>query len=98
MNPFAHEAFDTGCTIEVEHTNEHFHAHVELDGNVAIYPGDKVKVHGSAIKVPFGGQISERRTATITRASAIERAWTRMRGQFEITELYEVSFSSGRIA
>ena len=44
-------SFDTPCTIEVEHGFDHLHAHVELDGDVPIYPGDKVRVHGSAIQI-----------------------------------------------
>lgn len=87
--------FDTPCTIEIEHSNEFFHAHVELDGDIAIHPGDRVRVHGAAIRVPFGGKLVERRTATVTRATALERAWTRLKSRIEITELYEVSFSAG---
>jgi hypothetical protein len=93
---FARTRFDTGCRIEVEHTNEHLHAHVELDGDVAIEHGDKVRVHGAAVRVPFGGRLVERRTATVTRATALGRAWTRLRARFELTELYELSFSAGR--
>lgn len=92
---FSRTRFDTGCTIEVEHTNEHLHAHVELDGDVAIYPGDEVKVHGAPIRVCFGERIVERRTATVARATAIERAWTKLKGDFDFTEMYEINFSSG---
>lgn len=91
-------SFDIGCTIEVEHTNEHLHAHVALDGDLALAPGDKVSVHGASIRVPFGEKLVERRTATVTRATALGRAWTRLRARFELAELYEVSFSPGRIA
>ncbi len=87
--------FDTPCRIEIEHTNEHLHAHVELDGDVSIAPGDKVRVHGAAVRVPFGGRLVERRMATITRATALGRAWTRLRARFELTELYELSFTAG---
>lgn len=89
-------SFTTGCTIEVEHTPEHLHAHVALDGDLAIAPGDKVRVHGAAIRVPFGERLVERRTATVTRATLLGRAWTRARARFELTELYELSFSPGR--
>jgi hypothetical protein len=84
---FRSTRFDTPCRIEVEHTNEHLHAHVELEGDIAIEPGDKVLVQGPAV----------RRTATVTRATALGRAWTRLRARFELTELYELSFSAGRI-
>ena len=88
--------FDTGCTIEIEHGFDHLHAHVELDGDVAIGPGDKVRVHGAAIQLPYGRRIVERRTATVTRANAFERALTRIKAHFALTELYEISFSNGR--
>ena len=89
-------SFDTPCTIEVEHGFDHLHAHVELDGDVPIYPGDKVRVHGAAIRLPYGERLVEHRMATVTRATALERAWTRFRARFEITELYEISFSNGQ--
>ena len=28
-------AFETPCTVEIEHSNDHFHAHVALDGDIA---------------------------------------------------------------
>lgn len=86
--------FDIACTVEVEQSDAHFHAHVELDGDVAIAPGDRVRVHGAPIRVPFGGRLRERRIATVTRASWLERAWVRFRSRFEITELYEISWSA----
>lgn len=89
--------FDTPCRIEIEHTADHLHAHVELECGIAIAPGDKVQVHGAAIRVPFGGRLVERRIATVTRAGALGRAWTRLRARFELTELYELSFSAGRV-
>lgn len=88
--------FDVPCTIEVEHTNEHLHAHVALDGDVPIFPGDRVRVHGSAIQVAFGESTSFRRIATVMRANWLARQWTRFLAWLEITELYEVSFSAGR--
>jgi hypothetical protein len=87
--------FDTGCTIEVEHSDAHLHAHVELDGDVEIGPGDQVRVHGAAIRVPFGERIVERRIATVARANMFERAWTRIKGDLDLTEMYEITFSSG---
>jgi hypothetical protein len=85
--------FDVGCTIEVSHTFESLHAHVELDGNIAIYPGDEVIVHGSPISVPYGEQATIKRMATIVRAGLLERMWTKMTGRFEMMELLEFSFS-----
>lgn len=94
---FARTRFETGCTVEVEHGFDNLHAHVELDGDVAMMPGDSVTVHGSAIRLPYGERIVERRTATVTRANALDRAWTRLKGRFQITELYEISFSNGKM-
>jgi hypothetical protein len=93
---FFQTRFDTGCTVEVEHGFDSLHAHVELDGNVAIFPGDKILVHGRTIRVPYGERIVEQRRATITRAGALGRLWTRMISPLDITELYEIGFSAGR--
>ena len=37
--------------------------------------------------------MSRDRTATVTRASALERLWTKLTGDLEFIELYEFSFS-----
>lgn len=92
----ARRSFDVPCTIEIENTFDSLHAHVELDGDVAIEAGDEVLVHGSVIRVPYGEKVSLRRQATVTRASAFDRIMTKVAARFELTELYEVSFSSGR--
>lgn len=86
----------TACRIEVEHSNESLHAHVELENAPPIRPGDRVRVHGPAITVPFGAKLVERRTATIERAGWLEQQWTKLTARFALTELYEVSFSPGR--
>jgi uncharacterized Zn finger protein len=85
--------FDVGCTIEVSHTFESLHAHVELDGDIKIYPGDEVIVHGAPVKVPYGETASIRRTATVVRAGPLERMWTKATGRLEMMELLEFSFS-----
>ncbi len=91
----AAQQFDVGCTIEVENTFESLHAHVELDGDVIIEPGDSVRVHGEPVVVPYGEKQVLRRTATVIRAGALNRAWTRATGDIEFMELLEFSFSSG---
>ncbi|MDX2210126.1 MAG: hypothetical protein SFV20_07180 [Sphingopyxis sp.] len=98
MRLFASERFDTPCRIEVEQSAEHFHAHVELAGNIAIHPGDRVQVHGAPVMVEFGQRIVVDRTATVERASLLRRAWTRFTSNFELAELYEVSFTPGRLS
>lgn len=85
--------FVVGCTIDVEQSPDSLHAHVRLDGDIPIHPGDRVRVHGDPIRVAFGESITLRRTAEVTRATWLERAWTRFTAHFELTELYEVSFS-----
>lgn len=91
------QSFETPCTITVEQSSEHFHAHVELDGEIAMEPGDKVRVHGAPIQIPFGTrQVFERR-ATVTRASPLMRGITKVAAYFDLAELYEVSFNAGRI-
>ena len=89
--------FDVPCTIEVEQSSEHFHAHVELVGDVEMEPGDKVRVHGAPITIPFGSRQVFERTATVTRAGPLKRALTRLAAYFDFAELYEVSFNAGRI-
>ncbi|OBX20607.1 hypothetical protein A9995_02580 [Erythrobacter sp. QSSC1-22B] len=90
-------SFTTPCRIEIEQSEEHFHAHVELDNGIAIYPGDRVRVHGAPIRISFGERIAFDRTATVTRAGPLLRCWTRLAAYFDMRELYEVSFNPGRV-
>ena len=96
LNLFARRSIETPCTIDIEHTNEAFHAHVVLDGDVMIGPGDRVRVHGEPVRIAFGETRSERRRATIVRAGWARRLWTRLTARFLLTELYEVSFTPRR--
>ena len=89
--------FETPCTITVEQSPEHFHAHVELPEHIEMEPGDKVRVHGDPISIPFGSKEVFRRTATVTRAGPVMRTLTRLAAYFDLAELYEVSFNAGRI-
>jgi uncharacterized Zn finger protein len=86
---------DVDCTIRVQNTWEALQAHVELDGDIKIQPGDEVIVHGERVVVPYGESLELRRRATVIRAGALERAWTRWTGDLEFMELCEFSFSSG---
>jgi hypothetical protein len=88
--------FHVGCTIEIEQTGESLHAHVNLDNDVEIHPGDEVTIHGAPVRVAFGDRVSLRRTATIVRAGTLRRLMTHLAGYLELTDLYEVSFSDGR--
>ena len=89
-------SFDIDCTVEVSHTFESLHAHVHLDGDVPIYPGDQVRVHGQPIHPPYGQCQTERRRATVTRATVFERWWTQLVGNAQCLELLDVSFSDRR--
>lgn len=93
LAPFRRQTLDIGCRVEINHTPERFGAHVHLDGEPDLAPGDRVCVYGPPIDIVPGTDIDVRRRARIERATALERAWARLRGQFEITELYEVSFT-----
>lgn len=89
--------FEVPCTITVEQSSLHFHAHVDLPAGVEMEAGDKVRVHGSPISIPFGSKQVFERTATVTRAGPVMRAVTRVAALFDLAELYEVSFNAGRI-
>jgi hypothetical protein len=95
--PWRRQARETSCTINVECSARSVHAHVELDGDLALQPGDRVKVHGPPIQVGFGQSLMLRRDATVERAGFLERAWVRLAAHFELAELYEVSFTAGRL-
>jgi hypothetical protein len=69
-----------------------------LDGDIKIQPGDEVLVHGSEIRVPYGETHSERREATIKRATWLERKWTELTGDMEYMELLEFSFSEEKLS
>ena len=91
---FARETWETGCTIAVEHTADALHAHVELDGNAQLGPGDQVRVHGAAVRLPYGESITLRRRATVSRAGLVAQWWTKLRSHLDLTELYEITFTS----
>ena len=91
----AARVFEVGCTIDIENTFDSCHAHVELDGNPEIHPGDAVKVQGDPLIVRYGEKLTLRRIASVRRAGGLKRAWTRIRGNLDCIELFDISFSSG---
>jgi hypothetical protein len=93
MGIFTRSSEMVPCTVEVSHRFESLHAHVRFNNGAVVYPGDEVLVHGKPIMAAYGEVIVEDREATITRATAIERLWTRMTGDFGFMELCEFSFS-----
>lgn len=82
---------DVRCTVDLEATHDHFHAHVDLDG-VEVDPGDAVLVHGTPDRIPFGTVETFESTATVYRASWLKRQLVRLVGSTEISALYEVGF------
>ena len=95
MKTVGRRMFDVPCTVEIENSAETLHAHVELEG-IEVGPGDEVIVHGAPTNVPFGERVVARCHATVRRAGPMQRMKARIEGYLELTELYEVSFSSGR--
>jgi len=93
---FEQQKIEVPCTVEIEHTPLSLHAHVEIEGDFTIEPGDEVLVLDAPTDIPFGEKIVLRRTAIVTRAGALERIWTKWIGNFELTELYDVSFTERR--
>jgi hypothetical protein len=94
--PLTRQTFQAPCTVEIGHTAESLFAHVEIEGDFDIRPGDRVLVQDAPTETPFGYRIAVARRATIIRAGLIERLWTRLCGQFELNELYDVSFTNRR--
>ena len=91
------QVFEAPCTVTIEHSADSLHAHVDIDSDLDIQPGDEVLVHDAPTDIAFGETLVVTRMATIIRASLIERLWTQFAGHFEMTELYEVSFTERRI-
>lgn len=94
--PLTRQSFDAPCRVEIGHTAESLFAHVEIDGDFEMRPGDRVLVQNAPTETPFGYRITVARRATIIRAGLLERMWTRFCGQFELNELYDVSFTNRR--
>lgn len=93
MALFSRKAERVPCTVEVSHKFEALHAHVRFNNGAVVHPGDEVQVHGAPILAPYGQVVVEDRVATITRATWLQRTWTRLTGDFEFMELCEFSFS-----
>jgi hypothetical protein len=93
MPLFSKTREDVPCTVEVSHCFDSLHAHVRFNNGAVVHPGDEVLVHGAPVMAAFGEVITEERVATITRATALERWWTRMTGDLDFMELCEFSFS-----
>ncbi|MEO0485399.1 MAG: hypothetical protein AAF092_05765 [Pseudomonadota bacterium] len=93
MGLFTRDRETAPCTVTVSHRFEELSAHVRFNNGAVVHPGDSVLVHGDEIMAAYGEVVEETRTATITRASWLERLWTRSTGDLEFMELCEFSFS-----
>lgn len=92
LHPFR-KAITTMCTVTVRHTEETLEAHVELDDGLLPATGDKVTVFGEPVRVEYGSTVTLRRDARLIRGSILDKGWMRFKSLFDVTELYEVSFS-----
>lgn len=86
------------CVVRVEHGAWGIGAHVEIEGDPRVGPGDRVRVEGPPIRWQLDGIVEERRMAVLTRATWLERLRARLEGRVALHELYEVSFTPGRLA
>ena len=84
------------CTVDLEQTPDALHAYVDLQG-IDVGPGDEVIVHDAPSSIAFGESAVYRCTASVRRAGRFQRAWAYIQGYLELTELYEVSFSEGKV-
>jgi hypothetical protein len=96
LSTWTRRTIEMPCTIEIEQTHDFFHAHLTLEQDIDIQPGDRVLVQGEPIRIAFGQKLLERRMATVERANWLDRAWTRLTARLELSELYEVSFTPRR--
>ena len=87
---------NVACNVEIANTAEALHAHVFLNG-LEVEAGDSVLVHDAPTDVAFGESLSCDRRATVSRASWLDKLWVRISSRFELTTLYEVSFSPDKL-
>lgn len=79
------------CELDLEATQDHFHAHARLDG-VLVNEGDEVLVHNAPDHIDLGDRRLVRTEATVTQVSLPRRLLVRVLGTTGITELYDVGF------
>lgn len=79
------------CSLDLERTHEHLHAHLELMG-FEVEPGDSVRITDAPTALEYGEVKQLQSQAVVTRASWLRRQWTRLVGRFEFYELYDVGF------
>ncbi len=80
------------CTLDLERTHDHFHAHVQLAQEVFCEPGDEIYVDGEPVSLAYGETRTMESEAVVKRASSLRRWWTKLVGRLEFHELYDVGF------
>ena len=97
--PQAHRnrRIETGCTVTVKHTEETLEAHVVLDDGLLPDAGDRITVFGEPVRIDYGSTATFKRPARLDRGSELDKLRVRILSMFQLTELYEVSFSDGRM-
>ena len=79
------------CELDLEATQEHFHAHAVLEGT-EVNEGDEVLLHHAPDRIPLGEVRRVSTSATVTHVSYPRRMLARVLGTSGITELYDVGF------
>lgn len=87
----ARKTFTVPCQLDLEATQDHFHAHANLDG-VLVEPGDEVLVHNAPDRIALGERRTVDTEATVTQVSLPRRIMVRLLGTTQITDLYDVGF------
>lgn len=85
--------FDLNCRVAIEQSDENVFAHMLTAKRLELHPGDIVQILGEPMKAEQGKSIIFRRRAAVKRAGIFKRFWMRFIAVFQITGLYEVSFS-----
>jgi len=79
------------CFVDIAQTPESLHAHAIPEG-IDLRPGDRVLVHGAPSSIGYGEHLRVVRVATVIRAGALRRAWTRLTAVLQLLELFETGF------
>jgi hypothetical protein len=85
------KSVDVPCFVDIEQTPESLHAHAIPEG-IELRPGDRVLVHGAPSSIGYGQRLTIECSATVTRANAFGRLWTRLTATLDLVELFDVGF------
>ena len=97
---FIHQAahLKAPCTVEIEHSAGTLEAHVAIDSDSHLgIRATGLGVPNPPTEPPFGKRLVVRCVAMITSGPGLpDGMWTRVAGNFDLTELYDVSFTDRR--